>query len=349
MRNLFSLALVTTLINLPVFAQEVVYRDTLEVEIGENTKVIFLATSTEDFPVIDRYDLNFLFDELWRMRQDGMVGEAELSRRAAEELRFGNPNPAPAEVEPVEKVLSWGGWFLSPAAGLTFGGDISYGSARFLLSPTSSEELQYNIRAEIRSDLAEEITVGNSLLLRQDGNRKLRLRLGLGLTVTEFRIRNVRRERFQVDPAGGGLSAEQINELTSSLPERIYDRQLDLGMLVFEISPRYEWRNQHPEGRWSVSAGIKAGLLFGDGNSGLPGSSIPIYEWGESRIMLSQRSFQYALTGRIGYSFANLFVNYYPQAIEFSAEVTNPELRLNPPLSRTKKHGLWVLGTRFGF
>lgn len=349
MRYFYSFLMISCWVSLPGFAQEMTYQDTLEVEVGDNTKVIFLAQSAEDFAVLDRYDLNFLFDELWRMRQNGMTGEATLSRSAAEELRYGIPASERGEIDPIAKPLSWGGWFFSPTIGLTFGGDIVQSSGRFLLSPGTTEEVQYNIRGEIRSNTSTELVVGNSLLLRQDGDRKLRLRLAMGYSVTAFRIRNVRRERFQVEAVGGSLSTEEINELTSSLPERIYDRQLDLGMLFLEVSPRYEWRNRHPEGRWNVSAGVKAGFVIGDGESGLPGTSAPIYEWGDTQILLSQRNFQFALAGQVGYSFSNLFVNYYPQAFELSANVTNPEIRLNPSLSKSRNQGLWVVGTRFGF
>ncbi|MEL6657691.1 MAG: hypothetical protein AAFP77_03775 [Bacteroidota bacterium] len=346
MRIISLFVLISLLVSQAAYAQETLYLDTLEVEIGDNTKVIFLAKSPADFAVIDRYDLNFLFDELWRMRQEGITGEEELDRRSAEELRRGVK--APQVIEAVASGLRMDKWFLTPTMGLTIGGNFGFSSGKFLLSAGHPDELQYSIRGEIRSMLATEVTVGNSLLLKDQGDRKWRLRLGVGFSLTEFRLRNIRRQRFQVTPADGGLGTDEINELTSSLSERVYDRTLDVGMLFLEVGPYYEWRNRHPEGRWAVSAGVKAGLAIGDGE-GLPGSSVPIYEWGESQILLSQNRFQYALSGHLGYSFANLFVNYYPVAFQLSVVVSDPDLQVALPQTRSKNYGLWVLGTRFGF
>lgn len=328
-------------------AQQQVYKDTLEVEIGENTKVVFLAESLEDFELIDRYDLNFLFDELWRMRKEGLVGEEQLSRRNAEQLRMGNPKPE--EVEPQMASLRLGSLFLTPTFGLSAASSFAFNSGKLLLQADGAEVLQYNIRGEVRSQVATELAVGNTLLLHQKDRKKLRLRLAAGITLTEFRLRNVRRERFVVVPVEGGLSSEEIDDITTNLVEITHDRVIDLGLVFLEVGTIYEWRNRHPQGRWQIGAGLKAGLLMGDGRTGLPGSSIPIYEWGDSQILISQERFQYALAGQLGYSFANIYLNYYPRAYTLSATVTDPELVISPPLSRPRNQSMWVIGTRLGF
>jgi hypothetical protein len=74
-----------------LLAQSTNYRDTLEVEIGDGAKVLFLAQDAEDFEAIDRYDLNFIFDELWRRRQTGETGLAQVSTEELIRLQDGLP------------------------------------------------------------------------------------------------------------------------------------------------------------------------------------------------------------------------------------------------------------------
>ncbi len=83
-----------------IIAQEtVLYLDTMEVAIGEQAKLIFLAKEAKDFQHIDRYDLNYLFDELWEQRQSGDLATRELSRPEAELFREGRPQPSTMVVQ----------------------------------------------------------------------------------------------------------------------------------------------------------------------------------------------------------------------------------------------------------
>ena len=344
MRILSLIILISLLVSHTASAQETLYLDTLEVEIGDNTKVIFLAKSPADFAVIDRYDLNFLFDELWRMRQEGITGEEELDQRSAEELRYGVK--APEVIKAVAGGLRLNKWFFSPTVGMTVGQRFRTVSEPLLLSTERPEQIQYSVRGEIRSNTAIDITVGNSLLLKELGSRKWHLRVGLGVSLVDYRIRNVRREALQIISDGSTLSSGELDQLVGDLPERILDVRVNAVMPFLEVSPYYEWYNRRPEGRWSVSAGLKISTVLSDDYT-----AIPIYELGQSETLFSHSGFQYALTAHLGYSFANVFVNYYPNAFQLDSNVRSslPSVQVPGSPRPSKNLGLWVVGTRFGF
>ena len=86
--RLFNVLLASLLVS-NLWAQTPDYLDTLEVEIGDNAKVIFLAKDATGFEAIDRYDLNFVFAELWRRRQAGALGEVDLSKSEILDLQAG--------------------------------------------------------------------------------------------------------------------------------------------------------------------------------------------------------------------------------------------------------------------
>ncbi len=342
MRSLFLFALISVLISPALHAQQPVYLDTLEVEIGDNTKVIFLAKSPADFAVIDRYDLNFLFDELWRMRQEGLTGEESLDQYSAEQLRAGVK--APEVIKGVTGGLRLNSWFFTTNAGFTIGRSFLVTTRPFLLSEENQEQLQYTIRGEIRSKTAVDFTFGNSILLKEQGTRKWRLRVGIGASLVNYRIRNVRRGSLRSLTEGSTLSSAELEELVSDLPERILDKQIGAIMPFLEIGPYYEWYNRRPEGRWSVSLGGRLSTVISDDFN-----RIPIYELGESEVLFSHSGLQYGLTAHLGYSFSNLFVNYYPNAFQLDSNVRSEALQVPGAPNRTRNLGLWVVGTRFGF
>ena len=343
--RIFSLfVLISLLLSQATYAQETLYLDTLEVEIGDNTKVIFLAKAPADFAVIDRYDLNFLFDELWRMRQEGITGEEELDRQSAEELRQGVP--ATEVIKGLTGGLRLDKWFLTPTMGMTIGRSFLAKSDVFLLNDEVPEQLQYRIHGEIRSNTAVEVALGNSILLREQGRKKWRLRAALGVSLVDYRIRNVRRGQIQTITDVLTLSREEFDQLVDDLPERILDFQVSADMPFVEISPYYEWYNRHPEGRWSMSACLKISTVLSDDYN-----NVPIYELGQSEILFSHSGFQYALTAHLGYSFANVFVNYYPNTFQLDGNVrfSLPSVQVPGTPSPSQNLGLWVVGTRFGF
>ena len=344
MRILSLFVLITLWISSATHAQETVYLDTLEVEIGENTKVIFLAKSPAEFAVSDRYDLNFLYDELWRMRQDGITGQEELDQQSAEELRHGVK--APEVIKGLTGGLRLDNWFFTPTIGFTIGKSFRTESEPFLLSNENPEQIQYSIRGEIRSNTAVELAFGNSISLKEQGNRKWRLRVSLGLSLIDYRIRNVGREALQIITDGSMLTSGELDQLVSDLPERILDFQVSAVMPFLEISPYYEWYNRHPEGRWSVSAGLKISPVLSDDYT-----NVPIYELGQSEILFSHRGIQYSLNAHLGYSFSNLFVNYYSNAFQLDSNVrsSSPSVQVPGSPRPSRNLGLWVVGTRFGF
>jgi hypothetical protein len=337
------LCLLVCLLSGLLLAQTPYYRDTLEVEIGDGAKVLFLAQDAEDFEAIDRYDLNFIFDELWDRRQKGATGIAELS--TGQLLRLEDYQPA-KDVEEEVVTPSRRSFYFNVSTNVSMGRGMLTFSDPFFFPSDLNNQLILEVLSDFRPALGYEISLGTDLYIKRRNREPFRINTAFGLSNTLYQLDNFRLQRLYVNTLEGPqLSSQEIAQISARNMGVSVDRKISMFQLFLDIVPTFRIAKDKKNRPFTYGVGPKLGMLIRDGGRGKLIVPVPLYIWGNTLINLERQRMQYALVNQFKYRSLHLFLHVYPRA--YSTTTSSLINVLGDDFPRVNP-SLWTTGVTIG-
>lgn len=328
-------------------AQSVTYRDTLEVQIGQRAKVIFLGRDARDFSEINKYDLNLLFDQVYGQRTVGEPAPRVLSNLEAEALRQDGPEG--------EKRKFWQRFYINFYAGATFSRGFKDWAQRRLIEPGPPPDTTIYLeqyRMQIREKSSYGISINTDFPLYENAGHSLALRASLGFDVLRFDYRLDGRKVDFLPVTGGQLinlipRVDTMNIFNSGTftvlyveggREKVTNFRGD--QLYLQFLPMWRWKDQLQRPSWQLGIGLRGAVRPHEVFN--PSLDDVLFIDGNTRLYQSSPTYQYAVVFNLGYRFVNLFGACLPRAY------SRQRIMSNPAIVKTEHPAVWSVGLRLG-
>lgn len=331
-----------------LLSQSTNYRDTLEVEIGSGAKVIFLAEDAKDFEAIDRYDLNFIFDELWQRRKQGETGIADLSKDELTRLKDGLPTQESELITDTLTSKSRRRFYLNISMGVSPGVGATIFSDPFTLNAFPDTELRYEVWSDFRPSSGYELSLGTDFELGRKQAKPLVIRTAVGISNTPYQLKNFR--LMNLFSTTGQASDEAIDQIKAEFIESEWsvDEKISMLQIFLQAIPTFTVWEDRKNSPFTYGIGPKIGIGIRDSGERELGKPIPVFGWGGVNTNLFRPRMQYAVVNQLMYRSLHLYAQFYPRAYLASTDPNLLELKRGLRSQGLRANSIWSIGLTIG-
>jgi hypothetical protein len=268
-------------------------------KIGDKAKVVFIAETPDGFEEIATYDLNAVFEALWRQKKDNQAGTVQtLSPEMAKKLRN----------EDYQKPTTPGPLFERRVYLQAISGAMLIGAENFFLRnnvPGGGLSYFYNNTYDVSPMLG--VSVSSNMNLREGSRYALTIRYGLGVDYFSY-------DRYTVDTytTANALSGRVVYAFDGNQSlDAIISNSGNIGIGAYtahvlyphlQMLPVVHLKNATGKKTWNFGVGARMGSIAQIAASG--SNSTPVFN--------RASGFRLGLTSQIGWKYLALIFNVQP-------------------------------------